>query len=374
MRVTFDHWAFSTQPFGGVARYFAELAHRLQAHGECDVRVLAPLYQSHYLRQLDPRVVTGAYWRPIRRTGRIRQTINDALTRTALRYREPDIIHETYYRAGGMAPAGVKTVLTVYDMIHERLPGYFPPGDPTTARKAAAVRRADRVICISESTRADLLEFHPEAESKAVVIPLASSFDPGACDDAPSIVDGPYLLYVGDRRGYKNFPRLLEAFALAGELLPDVRLVCFGGAPFTVREEEEIERLRLRGRVLRLAGDDGVLGRLYRHATALVYPSLYEGFGMPPLEAMSLGCPVLCSHTSSLPEVVGDAAALFDPADAQSIAAAIIGVATSSERIAELRRRGYARRGEFGWDRCVNETLALYAELAADPRGSVRRR
>jgi glycosyltransferase involved in cell wall biosynthesis len=370
MLVTFDHSAFSLQPYGGVARYFAELAQRLDGREGCGVRVLAPVYQNHYLRQIGGRLVTGAYLPPIAHTGRLRRAVNEALTRRLLRRYGTDILHETYYRSGRVAPERVRTVLTVYDMIHERLPEYFPPGDPTATRKAVAIRRADRVICISEATRADLLDLMPEAAHKVTVIPLASSFKGAGEELSPPRIDGPFLLYVGDRRGYKNFSRLLRAFALAGQSLAGVRLACFGGGPFTAAEANEIRELHLGNRVLRTAGDDGVLEGLYRHAAALVYPSLYEGFGMPPLEAMSFGCPVVCSGTSSLPEVVADAAELVDPTSVEGIAASLVKVVGCSDRASELRRLGFERCRVFTWERCVSATLDLYSGLASEAAAS----
>jgi glycosyltransferase involved in cell wall biosynthesis len=159
----------------------------------------------------------------------------------------------------------------------------------------------------------------------------------------------PFVLFVGDRGGYKNFDTLVRAMGTS-RVLRDMPLVCFGGGP--IRDK----------RVIHVSGGDDVLASLYTQAAALVYPSLYEGFGMPLLEAMACGCPVVCSNTASLPEIAGDAAELCDPSDPAHIAAAIENV-LSPARATELRRLGAARVKEFTWEKCARETREVYRSL-----------
>ena len=131
----------------------------------------------------------------------------------------------------------------------------------------------------------------------------------------------PYLLYVGSRAGYKNFGLLLEAFSRSG-LAGHYRLLAVGGGAFTAAEQQRIASLRLAGSITVIPkADDAILARAYRDAALFIYPSLYEGFGFPPLEAMSMGCPVLVNRTSSLPEVCGDAAFYFDASDPDELSA-----------------------------------------------------
>jgi glycosyltransferase involved in cell wall biosynthesis len=162
------------------------------------------------------------------------------------------------------------------------------------------------------------------------------------------------VLFVGDRGGYKNFAGLVEA--LRAPALEDIQLVCYGGGPF--RKGETLPR-----RALHLSGSDELLAQLYRQAAALVYPSVYEGFGLPALEAMACHCPVVCSNAGSLPEIVGTAAELFDPRDPAAIADAVERVLTSSGRAQELRTRGAERAKQFTWERCAMETRQVYRRL-----------
>jgi glycosyltransferase involved in cell wall biosynthesis len=363
LRIVYDHRIFSQQPHGGVPRYILELASEMAELERGTVSILALAHMNDYLRSAPAGVVRGRYVPHVPRTGWLRHLVNDTLAGVSLRWDPPDILHETYYSGRRLAPARTRTVVTVYDMIHERYPEMFRSGDRTVDIKREAVGRADHVICISESTRRELLELHDVDPAKTSVVHLACR-PPNGNPPAPPPVKGAYLLYVGQRRGYKNFGTSLVAFASSTRLASAFRLVCFGGGAFSYSERNEMSRLRLaEDRVLQLSGNDRLLSALYANAAALVYPSLCEGFGMPPLEAMALGCPVVCSGISSLPEVVGDAAELFDPADVDSIAHALENVLFSSERADGLREAGKQRVRAFSWRRCATETHAIYRSL-----------
>jgi glycosyltransferase involved in cell wall biosynthesis len=181
---------------------------------------------------------------------------------------------------------------------------------------------------------------------------------------AEPLLDGPYLLHVGIRSGYKNFQRLLEAYANSPALHEQYRLVCFGGGKFSPAEERQRKTLDLaEDRLVWMGGSDRVLMQLYRHAAAFVYPSLYEGFGIPPLEAMAHDCPVICSTGGSISEVVGNAGEFFDPLDTAAIAQAIENVAGSQERATELRALGRQRITRFTWEQCASGTHTVYSAL-----------
>jgi glycosyltransferase involved in cell wall biosynthesis len=176
--------------------------------------------------------------------------------------------------------------------------------------------------------------------------------------------DVPYLLYVGSRTPYKNFKGLLSAYTASPWLRSNFHLLCFGGGAFTVAEQASLAHAGVVRNVLQVGGPDELLANCYRNAAVFAYPSLYEGFGLPPLEAMSLGCPVVCSDASSIPEVVGDAAVMFDPGDTDAIRAALEGVLGSIGRKAELVARGARRSSLFGWRRCAQETVEVYRRIA----------
>jgi glycosyltransferase involved in cell wall biosynthesis len=255
--------------------------------------------------------------------------------------------------------------LTVFDMIHERCPESFSAADPMSSIKARAIRRVDHLFCISENTKRDLLDILDVPEEKVTVTYLAADPLPDVHVPIRHLTgDMPFLLFVGGRFGYKNFMSTLRAVATSQWLRDNFRIVCFGGGALTQAERALIVELGLASdSVVQFGGPDTLLAALYREAVALVYPSSYEGFGIPPLEAMSVGCPVICSNASSIPEVVGNAGVFFDPADVEAQRAALESVLQASEIRSSLIAEGYVRYKHFSWARCASETLAAYREL-----------
>lgn len=365
MRIVFDHQIFSQQRYGGISRYFCEVADRLSQYPDCDVNVLAPAHVNEHLAHgVNPTIVVGTKLPDNPHLYRSRYRGNELLSWFWLQSHRPDIVHETYYSRRRGAPKQAKIVLTVLDMIHEKLPKYFPPSDRSADIKAQAVARADHVICISENTRNDLLNIVNVDPGRVSVVHLGHSLRTAQAGALPhSVGDVPYLLFVGQRGGYKNFAGMLQAVA-SSFLLKQIRIIAFGGGAFTADEQMQIRELGLApDMVQQQSGSDDTLSGLYAGAAALVYPSLYEGFGIPPLEAMAHECPVACSDTSSLPEVVGDAAELFNPHDPESIMAALERLLVSSDRAMELRRRGRDRVTLFSWGKCAASTRSVYQRV-----------
>jgi glycosyltransferase involved in cell wall biosynthesis len=251
-------------------------------------------------------------------------------------------------------------------MIHELFAAEFSTRVDTTGAKRAAVQRADHVICISENTKQDLMRILKVPEQKITVIHLAC--DPVSADTSrpPDVTNNvkPFLLFVGARGGYKNFSRMLQAIAVSAALKSQFDVVAFGGGRFTSAEIAAFHAMGFAAtQVRQISGDDQVLGRLYVQASAFIYPSTYEGFGIPPLEAMAHGCPVISSNASSMPEVIGDAGVYFYPQDVEQIRHAIESVVFDATRSAKLIAAGRQRVAQFSWTRCASETAAVYRAL-----------
>src|SRR5271157_2517099 len=232
--------------------------------------------------------------------------------------------------------------------------------------KQALFTRADVIICISESARKDLLEFYGVGAAKTRVIHPGLSRLPRCPAQASRLreqVRREYVLYVGHRAAYRLFNSLLQAFHETG-LHTSLDLFVLGGA---LKSEEKtlIAKLGLRESVMSIARvSDELLAEAYASAKLFVYPSLAEGFGFPPLEAMAAGCPVLASYTSSIPEVCRDAPFYFYPADQGSFARSLLQAVNDEEARVKSIHRGRAVAGEYSWEKCGGETLALYRECS----------
>jgi glycosyltransferase involved in cell wall biosynthesis len=261
------------------------------------------------------------------------------------------------------------TAVVVYDLVPfvDRQNAKTSSARIEQATIRPALRRAAALPCISEATRADLARLFPYAESKATMIPLAAdpAFSaPVAAPGHPALKGQPYVLAVGTLEPRKNLERLIAAWsamderARAGHVLALVGPIGWDAAPIVAAARDH--GAQLLGRV-----SEDELRALYAGASAFAYPSLYEGFGLPILEAMAAGAPVLTSNVSSLPEVAGDAALLVDPTDVDAIGTALTRLLAHPALAEDLRARGRARAALFSWERTARETLALLRSIAA---------
>jgi len=375
MNVAFDHTIFCMQRFGGISRYFCSLIKELRPQG-ISPRVFALLHRNEYLANSPDIPLIGT---PVRgyppRTARFFLAASGWQARRAIRRWQPDLVHHTYYDASSSTTRRMPSVVTVYDMIHERFAAKLRAGRTDSSRKRAAVESSDHVLAISHSTSRDLQEMWGIDPKKITVTHLAahdkSINNTGrhevAADLPTQLKQRPFLLFVGNREGYKNFSGLLKAIAINSRLCGELGLVAFGGRPFGEPAIREISSLGLNPKnVVHLQGDDALLEACYRQAAALVYPSLYEGFGLPPLEAMIRDCPVCVSDRSSIPEVVGDAGEYFDPEQPESISEAIERVLFDTARREQLIAAGRERFREFSWERCAAQTANVYRKVVAD--------
>ncbi|HEU5423624.1 MAG TPA: glycosyltransferase family 1 protein [Nitrolancea sp.] len=267
--------------------------------------------------------------------------------------------------------AGRPAVVTVHDLAFLRYPEQYPGTKQRYLRwmTRRSVEHAARVIAVSEHTRRDLLNFYHVAPERVVVVPngVGPEFRPG--DDpaearalrATHNLPDEFVLFVGTLQPRKNLLGLLRAWARVETAAP---LVIVGAPGWQYQPIfDEVRVLGIGERVI-FTGYSGDLASWYRAATVFVYPSLYEGFGLPVVEAMACGTPVVTSNVSSLPEVAGDAALMVDPTDQDALAGAIARLLESPELRATLRERGLARAAAFSWERTARETVAVYHSAA----------
>jgi len=362
MRVLFDNEIFLIQKYGGATRYFYELIKRLPS---LNAKIL--LYMGKFINEYglenyrdDFEVFSGKKIRHIPRTKLLSITLQKPLFEKFADKQDFDVFHQTYFADINLKNKS-KHIITIHDFTHEKLSGNFSKLDKTAAKKRKAIMKADGIICVSESTKTDLMNMYDTAGKKIKVVYHGNSLKYEVTE--PPLINFPYFLYVGDRRAYKNFGVMIELFKLNKELKSDYKVVCCGGGTFTKAETELISDSGLADNFKQMEARDKNIANLYYYASAFIYPSKYEGFGIPMIEAMYNGCPVIASNVSSLPEVGADAALYFNPDSSEELNEKVNLILNSSDLRDSLKANGKRREQFFSWDKCAKETNEFYKEV-----------
>jgi len=289
-----------------------------------------------------------------------------------------DIYHSPFYPLRAeFRESRVKKFLTVYDLIAVLHPEFFAPAMNALCRKMlGTIDRDDYVICISQATKEDLCSYRPDLDPAHVMVThLAGSELFYPCRDTARVhqvrtkygipADAPYLLSLSTLEPRKNIEQVVNSFAqlVREQSLSDLYLVLAGPRGWDYGKIlEAVQQFGIAAESIIFTGyvADQDLAPLYSSALAFIYLSLYEGFGLPPLEAMQCGTPVITSNRAALPEVVGDAGMMFDPSDRDGIIQAVLDLYRNSTKRQELSAKSIARARQFSWERCVRETIEAY--------------
>ncbi len=377
LHVFFDDSIFHVQPVGGISRYVTSLTAALSASDQCRVTLFcgwSPAQIPAILRKIQnlrifhlPRPTS---WRVNTAAARLSGFWRRAVFRSERRAGEDSVYHPSFYTFDPfIAGSADAMVTTFHDMIAELCPEQSKRSVRHLEQKVNAGKRADGILTVSKSTFGDLTRLHPWTTDKISVAHLATNL--AASPRSPSVkwqqhVAG-YFLMVGHRDHYKNGAMALRAFIefskRQGEEI--YGLVICGGGALGENEIQELEAVGLRSRVIWTSASDEELENLYSHAIALLYPSRYEGFGLPVLEAMACGCPVITTRISSLPEVGGQACIYVDPDESDQIADCMQGLASDPQFRSRFILAGLKQSELFSWERCANKTLAAYNRALA---------
>lgn len=356
MKILFDNQVYENQSFGGISRYFNELQ-----------------FENNSIKRLKG-------YKPLTYTQktifqRLRGKINHKVVkadpnkhdfyRAQIRDIEYDIFHPTYYDNYFLEVLEKPFVLTVHDMINEIYPEYFGLS-PDSINKRRLCEKAEKIISVSETTKRDIVNIFGISKDKIEVIYHATNFDSINISKPKFNFHGnKYILYTGNRNAYKNFLTFLLAIGPILKEEKNIILICTGPG-FNKIEEKWIKDLELDKYVNHYyCKSDSELAYLYSSAECFVFPSLYEGFGFPLLEAFACGCPVVSSYGGSLKEIGGDAAVYFNPKEILEIRKAIINVLSDSSLRNELILNGRERLKDFSWDKCRKQTEQVYKKIVA---------
>ncbi|MGE4317350.1 MAG: glycosyltransferase family 4 protein [Deferribacterales bacterium] len=355
MKIYYDNIIYFLQNSGGISRYWHELSMRLletddarfiERLGACGnkVRESFSIPSENIIYEPDLPLIMSRYL-PL-----------------SIDVETPAVFHSSYYR--DLTNKKIKKIITVHDFTYEHLFKGLRRLVHTT-QKRHAVKNADGIICISENTKRDLLRFFPKTPEERITVihnGVSGGFTPSVrtrleLRNSLNLPDDTFTVFVGERGGYKNFETAVTASAMSGCFL-----LILGGKELNEKEKILLEKhLKDRYRKFGFISND-TMRDIYSVSLCLLYPSLYEGFGIPVLEAMKCGCPAIASNTSSLPESAGDGGVLVDEISPEGFSDAIDRLKRGGHRD-EIVRKGFAHAAMFSWDRCFNETKAFYEKI-----------
>jgi glycosyltransferase involved in cell wall biosynthesis len=369
MNLIVDAEIYQRQQFGGISRLFTEVLPRMCDLDEnlhirflIDDRLKQSLPQhSKISHQFLPPI--SLPMRPQKRWAAVRPKVRRLMWRILIGTGEGKIWHSTYYTRPEKWKG--KQVVTIHDMNHEFFPHLFDSSldQMIRKRKKECIERADALICVSETTKNDVEYFYGMPPNRIEVIPhgVSQVFNTPIKEQQTLRMSKPFLLYVGRRTHNKNFDTLVRAYS-SWTRHKDIELAVVGQS-WNNAEKQLLKELGLQHSVNLLVGlKDETLSVLYTQALAFIYPSLYEGFGIPLLEAMAAGCPIVASRIPSTIEVAGECPIYFDPLDADDLLLALETVA-SEGRESERTKLGLERVKLFSWEKAAKKTLKLYKTL-----------
>ncbi len=361
MKITFNNTIFYQQKRGGISRYITCLANEFIKLNQ-NINIIAPIHKNQFLKQFSKKYYSGIYISNFPLISVIDKLSNFIVNRQ-LKKNNPQIIHDTYYSKDICKPNISKKIITVHDLIHEKYEKLYKNSEELIDLKRKAFKDCDHFICVSENTKKDLLNFYNIDERKVSVIYHGSEHLKNLKLESEKPFDFPYLLYVGNRSKYKNFDKFLEIYSSSNKINKNFNLICFGGNKANSKEIDQVKKLNIEKNIIFINGSDYYLKNIYLNARAFIFPSAYEGFGLPLIESMSLNCPVFCSNKSSFPEICEDAAIFFDPDDKEDFKFKLENYLFDDEKLRDLKNKGLNHSEKFNWQLTAKKTLNLYKKL-----------
>ena len=358
MKIYYDYQVFYQQEYGGVSRYHVEIANLIEQYDDTYINI--PCFFSHneYLEKKFnvEKISINKFTH-----NKVIELLNKFSSMLYLASQDNDIVHPTWVDPYIFLFKGkAKIVITIHDMIHELF--WQGKAEQEIARKKNAIYKSDAIIAISNNTKKDILKLYPDIpEEKIHVVYHGTSHLPKPIKPDSFSVPNKYVLYVGRRDDYKCGMLVAKAMAHLFKKHDDISLLYIGGGKLSIEEKRLIQNLEIENKVYQKNVTDAELAYLYNNALCFVYPSQYEGFGLPILEAFDNKCPVVCANNSSLPEVGGDAVLYFDTVE--ELSTQIEECITDANLRSTLIKKGENRGALFTWEKCAAETYEVYKEL-----------
>ena len=356
MKVIFDHQLFSYQRYGGASKYFAMLLNALPREEWETTTIWSNNEYVKSLHLFKQRHFLYKYY--FRGQGALMNMLNKPYSYHVLSKKEYDVFHQTHFETYCIPAIGNKPMVTTF---HDINFSTLNPSPRIVRLQKKSLRRADAVIAISENTKKDLVELFKIDEKKVSVIYHGILLNNTPRKDL-SQFPYPYILYVGSRGRHKNFNTFIKAYAIFHNKYPDIRLVCTY-KPFTRAEYDLFKSFHVENDIVHTYADEDLMQQLYKNALFYIFPSLYEGFGMPILEAMANKCPVLLANASCFPEIAKNAGLYFDPNDIEEMSHKMSLLIENPHLRETYVNLGWERVHDFTWEKCAEEHRKVYQSL-----------
>ena len=361
LKILYDHQIFTEQVYGGISRYFKYLMDGITQSKDITYK-LGVLRTNNYYIKDESQPLKSPIFNPLFKTQEKLVKRNNSYCKYLVKKNDFSILHPTYFNPYLLDSLKKPLIVTVHDMTYEALPQYFSSSDPLPYYKRLLMKKADKIIAISETTKADILKYSDIKENKIEVI--LHGIDLRTTEDAimPNLPKQ-YILFVGARWSYKNFHLAAQAFKHMVHKHPNLKLILAGGGPLTYGDSEFLLRNNILNKTIQISANDAELNTLYKNAICLIFPSLYEGFGFPILEAFKNNCPVLLSDCSCFKEIAGDAALYFEHNSFESLTGQLGKIIESSTLREEMISSGKIKLSDYPIENCVSKTLNLYRSV-----------
>lgn len=354
MKIYYDYQMLIEQKYGGISRYFYELINHLNNREDVTTEIKCLFNINEYFAEM-----FGNPACKIPHISRVSKPLNKICSLHMIG-KNCDIIHPTYFDPYILKRKDAPIVITVHDMIHELFPDIMCYDKNIVSYKKQMIYGADHIIAVSQNTKKDILKVYPDIdEDKITVIYHGNSFR----NKASQKIELPeeYVLYVGTRDLYKNFDNFMIAMKQLMSRNKKLYLVCAGGGKLSNKEKGIIGDYI--DRVVQMDIKDSYMPLLYQQAICLVFPSKYEGFGIPIIEAFSCDCPVVLSNAGPMPEIAGDAGLYFDPNDVEEMENRILAVIQNDDIRKSLSEEGRRQLENYNWDKTAEETYICYKKV-----------
>lgn len=361
MKVLYDYQAFKSQKYGGISRYFFEL---IRANKSITPQLSVLFTHNHYISNHYNFILKNNTNENVDKIIRKLEFVNKIYTNKILATKNFDVFHPTYYNPYFLNKIKNKPyVVTVHDMIHEKFPQFFSKKDKTSIYKQRVVKEASRVIAISENTKEDIIKILGIPEHKIDVIYHGNSIKTTSENVTLKKTKKDYILFVGNRDGYKNFIFFVKSIVPLLKKNPSISILCLGGGKFSKKEEQFFLTEGINFQLHQVNAKDSQIPFYYSNALLFVFPSIYEGFGMPILESFACKCPVVCSDTSCFKEIAKNGALYFNPFSTESIYCQVKLALERSSLREELVLNGSKRINFFSWKKTAEQTITTYKKV-----------